>query len=95
MAPATKDKFINGIVTAAVALVTAGGGSFVVNSELIERLQAAETRIENIQRDGDRVMAKLDEIQLKIEKGNEYIRDSVMPDITALKVDVATLKARR
>lgn len=95
MAPATKDKLINGIVTAAVALVTAGGGSFVVNSELVSRLQAAETRIEFFEKNSEKVMEKLDGIELKIEKGNDYIRDAVMPDITALKVDVATLKARR
>jgi len=95
MAPATKDKITQVIIAAALSLLAGGGGSAIVNHEIISRVTAAETRIEIIERDGDRVMAKLDEIQLKIEKGNDYLRDSVMPDITALKVDVATLKARR
>ena len=95
MAPAQRDRLINILLTALAALLSAGGGSFAVNYSLAERVAVNETKIDNIKSDGERILLKLDQLETKIESGQQFVRDDIARDITDLKVDVASLKARK
>lgn len=102
MSQATKDKMIAGLITVLVSLVAGGGGSFAINKTLADDLSEAKKSIAvmeaertSMQKTLDNVDKSISELSLKVEKGNDYIRDEVVKAITDLKVDVATLKVRR
>lgn len=85
-----------------MALVGGGGGSYAVNTNLIERLVKVESAVAQIredksavEKDRDELRAELANVLKEVKEGQLYLRDTVMPALTDVKTDVAVLKARR
>lgn len=102
MSQTTKDKMIAGLITVLVSLVAGGGGSFAVNKTLTDDLADAKKSIavmeaerSGMQKTLDKLDKAISDLGVKVDKGNDYIRDEVVKSINELKVDVATLKVRR
>lgn len=102
----TKNQVLTIVVATVASIVGGGGGSAFVNASLFERIAKVETQYENqaeglkqekaeIEKQRDKLQADLDKVLAKTEATAIYMRDAIMPAITELKVDIATLKITR
>jgi len=98
----TKNQLQTIVIAAVMALVGGGGGSYAVNTNLIERLVKVESAVAQIredksavEKDRDELRAELANVLKEVKEGQLYLRDTVMPALTDVKTDVAVLKARR
>lgn len=102
MSSTSKDKLITVVVTSIISLATASGGSYAVNSNLLERIVKVESAVaaiqeqkQTVERDRDELKQQLADVLKEVKDGQLYIRDTVMPAINNVQTDVAVLKTRR
>lgn len=98
----TRSQIITIVVATVAALIGGGGGSAYVNAEVLQRIARAEVQIEALHDERAHVVAERDELKAElanvlreVKEGQLYLRDIVMPAISATQTDIAVLKARR
>lgn len=75
--------------------ISAGGGTYALTSDLAARVAVVESKVEQLETSGDRVLHAIDLLDMKTEEGQKYLRDVIAKEISEVRTDVAVLKARR